>query len=185
MMTALDIVGSLFLFGIFALNVFNLNGVLLDSTVEANVWVIAQSDRNSISETLDHDFLKVGYRKGGVKIDTIQCSGSAVAWYGDVDRNGTLDTVSYYLRADDSTRLERRFNGSAMTVRTGVTRFTVTYQDSVGNTIPVASLPSQALALNVRGIGVHLEFTNTGQALNGSQTEAYFERYYFPRGLRP
>ncbi len=183
MQTALDIIGSLFLFGIFLMSMNNLNLVIMDSVTEANVSSISRSDRNSFAEVLDYDFLKIGYRKGGIKIDTMWCTATSVGWYADANRDGSMDTIRYYRSSDDSTLLQREVNGNALTIRRGVTTFQVTYEDSTGAAIQPSSLPARALDL--RGVGIYVAFSNEALPVDGRSNETYIRRKYFSKSLRP
>lgn len=183
MQTTLDILGSMFLFGILVLSMTTLNAVAYDSLYETNISSIAQEDLTDVERIADYDFLKIGYRKSGTKLDTSRCSSSSVMWYTDANRDGVIDTVGYFIAPSDSTILYRNNNGTSEIVRPGVISFGVSYYDSTGT--PLSPPTGATSAARVRGIGIRLHFRVPDYKLPGKENEAYLDKRWFPRSLQP
>jgi len=92
--TQLDIVGSIILLGLLILGFGYFMSDKQSSEYMTTAQVTAQKYMSDISSTIMFDLRKVGY---GVPSGTpfIFCSPTALSFMGDIDNNGSVDTVEY------------------------------------------------------------------------------------------
>jgi len=154
--TILDILGAIVIGGLLLLILLRLNGNITEN------YIIHGSDRSlqrSLAETavvIEKDFRKMGYCADPSKITeglsiVIAADSEYISFYSDVDQDGNLDIMTYYL--SDTTALSgtknprdrilyRQINGDMpLMISTNVTRFVFEYYDVFGTklAVPVAS----------------------------------------------
>lgn len=143
----LDILCSIVIAGLLMLNLQRMNGSLVERSYKGGNEYLAQSNASALSDMVNKDLQKVGYRVTGRKIT--QCDSSNFTFYADVDRNGAVDSVRYVLggllprTTNPRDRLfSRRFNNQAAdSLSLGVTKCSFTYFDSTGaSTVAWASV---------------------------------------------
>ena len=71
-------------------NIFQSNSVF-SSDSELHL----QQNAKTLAEILNHDMRKIGYRYDGTPF--IQADSEYVSFYSDIDRNGSVDNVVYFL----------------------------------------------------------------------------------------
>ena len=134
----LDIICSFIIGGLLMLNLQRMNGDLVTRTYKGGNEYIAQSNATFLSEMLNEDLHKIGYGVTGKKITLADTT--HLTFYGDVNRNGAVDSVKYVLGGGlprttnpHDRMFNRMFNGQAAdSVSLGVTAFQFTYYDSSG-----------------------------------------------------
>lgn len=141
MNTFLDIVGSTIIGGIILLTILSYNGNLNEASLSQTTSNIVQSNLNSMSQILDFDFKKIGF---GVSdsIKIIIADTSRIVFLSDMDNNGKIDTLAYYLSSIDtllSTQnprdryLFRIMNTQKpLSTNLGITAFRLWYYDKKG-----------------------------------------------------
>jgi len=146
-----------------------------DNAVQENLTAAAQ--------ILEYDFQKIGFGStDSVKVS--KADSAAVIFKSDIDADGTLDTLTYFLGtavapgfSDLNARiLYRKVNGkSPVPVASGVTRFKISYYDASGSkTSALKSIRSLYVALTVESM---YGFDSTSPAV-------CWERTIRPRNLR-
>jgi len=144
-------------------------GLSLNMQINASSSEIFQSSYNQYSsitanQIIVYDFYKAGYRSTGNKL--IQADSSIIKFQGDIDDNGNADTVSYYLgtkasltatKNPNDMQLYRKINNQAASMVSIVTRFLLTYKDSLGNNLTYSSLTNPATRAKVRAIKVYVK----------------------------
>ncbi len=146
----LDILCSFVIGALLMLNLQRMNGDLVTRTYKGGNEYVAQSNATFLSEMLNEDLHKVGYGVTGKKITL--ADSTHLTFYGDVNRNGTVDSVKYVLGGGlprTTNPRDRMFNRlfnaqSADSASLGVTDFKFTYYDSSGAVTAVSS--------NIKGI---------------------------------
>ena len=142
-----------------------------------------QEDMTSISEIIEYDFRKAGYRVAD-SVAFAAIDSHLVALRGDYNNDGTMDTTFYWLSdvsmpgsENPSAKILYRISGNS-TVRltnNGVTRFRLWYYDQNGNaTADKKSVRFARLALNVEG----------KISYEGERAGAYWERILKPQNVR-
>ncbi len=180
----LDIVGSTIIGGIILLIILNYNANLTEANISQTTSNIVQSNLNSIANELDFDFKKIGF---GVSDSTkiLTADTSRISFLSDIDNNGKIDTVTYYLSGLNelvSTPNPRdRFlyrvvntqapNSSSL----GVIKFRLFYYDKNGNITGVGS--------SVKSFKVELYCESTFPIGENYYPLAYWNKTINPRNL--
>jgi len=160
----LDIVGSFIIAGmvimiLLAVNINNnaSSSVILFTTIE-------QQKVTDVSELIEYDFYKIGYRIPDEKIAI--ADSNEIKFYTDINNNDLTDSVHYYLgektdftiTANPNDRLlhRRRNNTDSLSTKIPVVDFQLTYFDSIGNSLDYASLTSAAGRTLIKSIKVKI-----------------------------
>lgn len=151
MSTLLDIITATFIGAILILMIIGINFYIENSSREVTNANIAQMNVKEISEVLDFDLYKIGYRVTGPKI--IFADSTRLVFLCDIDNNGKVDTLEYLLgnpnelssTPNPNDRLLYRIlnNEPKKGSNLGVVDFKFTYYDSSNSMINYSSLNSQ------------------------------------------
>jgi len=148
----LDIVGSFIIAGmvvmiLLAVNINNSasSSVILFTTIE-------QRKVTDVSELIEYDFYKIGYRIPDEKIAV--ADSNEIKFYTDINNNDFADSVHYFLgdatdlssttNPNDKPLHRRRNDTDSLSTTIPVVDFNLSYYDSIGNTLDYASLTSSA-----------------------------------------
>lgn len=147
--TLLDIIGSMLVSGILLLAALRMNEQANVNTFESQANLTVQQNLTSIINNIEWDFRKTGYcgdpnaqPKNFMYI--VHGDTSDITFVGDLDDNGTLDTIRWYQGATPIAgtanprvrMLYRTINGAApYEANLGVTQFYLRYFDTNGDTV--------------------------------------------------
>ena len=161
-MPDIELAGSFIIGGMLLLSILSLNADIMQTATINNLGTNAQQNVTNIVSILEYDFRKMGYRVPSATVVITALSDTTISFLGDVDNNGTVDTVSYYLgptsepsgtENPNDRYLYRRVNGTANDVALGITSWTLTYHDISGNvTIFEANVRSIRISFTVETI---------------------------------
>ena len=152
----LDILGSTVLGGIILLTLLRLNGTVIENKA---IFGSDRSLQRSLSETaivVEEDLRRIGYCEDPYKLTDemsriIQADEELISFYTDTNRDGNLDSVTFYLSDEAALSmtknprdriLYRRINSNLpLIINTNIVEFKFTYYDALGNelTKPVVS----------------------------------------------
>ena len=147
----LDIMGSIVIGGILMLTLFRLSDRATESTYNKMGDLTIQQNIATVVSILEHDFRKIGYCANWTKIPNpaksiIYADSNKIKYLTDVDRNGIVDTMSYYIgpaseliyTANPRDRFLYRVvnNETPVKVNLGVTQFQLVYYNFNKNIIP-------------------------------------------------
>ena len=98
----LDIISSTLIAWMLLLSVLKMNSTLSSTDSDTNVEVITQENATTIANTVAYDFYKIGYKAspGIIFADT-----SAITFLAQMDNDGIVDTIRYWLSSTVSTPL--------------------------------------------------------------------------------
>lgn len=147
MASLLDIVLAFTFGGIMLIIILSANDIASTQTAVLNGDMLVQQMLVSSTQILEGEFRNMGF---GVHIDSAAirfARDTAITFFSDIDRNGSIDTVRYYLgplsdlaeTQNDSDRLlYRKINSSPAYSIGAVTRFTLSYftQGQIDTLIP-------------------------------------------------
>jgi hypothetical protein len=170
--TLLDMLGAALIAGFLLMIVSFSNARMNETLFTTGNDLVVQEELVTLVRTVEKDFRRIGYCRDQVKIPDqskaiIAAGPSSLSFQTDVDNDGIVDTLSYYLGsvADLSVTpnprdrmLYRKLNGyGALPMNIGLTCFTIHYFDINNDSIatPVAD-PS---AIHQVEIDVRLEST--------------------------
>jgi len=160
MSTMIDIVASIIIGGMMVGIMLKLNGTAAQNVYLNSGEVVCQQNLVNQAQILETDFRRIGYCSDYTNIQDvtkaiISADTSSIKFTTDIDKNGIMDTIYYYLgpasdlsaTADPRDKiLYRVVNGVTPTGSdAGITRFYLVYYKVTGDTIPcpvsAANLP--------------------------------------------
>lgn len=185
-----DIIGSIIIGGIILLMLLSFNSSVMEGSAVQTFNSIVQSNITSVTDLIEYDLRKAGYRVGSIHDSAIvYADSSRILIKGDIDNNGTVERVAYYLDYAGKTGhvnprariLYRQVNGNpAQAINIGITRFRMAYYDANDVLIaqnPVTS-PSRIRAIR---LAVNMESTSPYDKTYAGTT---WERTITPKNLK-
>ena len=91
----LDIMGSVIIAGLMVIMLMKFNIYQSTTKFASDSELQMQQNSKTLAEIIDHDFRKIGYDYDSTSI--IQADSERVSFFSDIDRNGSIDFVSYFL----------------------------------------------------------------------------------------
>jgi len=181
MTVILDYIGAVVVGGLLLLSILGFQATTTEAAATHNLTSIAQSNLSSMTEIVDYDFRKIGYRVADtMKVVSINASG--IAFRGDFDDNGSIDTLSYFTNfgftktTAERVKLYRKLNSQPQSMLSSeVSKFVISAYDASG--APTTS------GSRVRSIKIALAIKSS-QAIGDQYPSAYWERIIKPNNLR-
>ncbi len=176
-----DIVGSTIIGGVLLLTLFRMNHTATQNTYNFSGELIVQENLVTTVEVLEYDLRKIGYCENPFKIPNparaiLYGDSSRIKYLTDIDFDGNVDTVEYYLGPaselsgtpnPNDKMLYRVINGVPSAINLGVTDFKIKYYGALGNELP---LPRNTVPTGIMSMEVNVSVENTA---------AYNEEYRF------
>lgn len=184
--TILDVLGATIIGGLLLLVLLRVNANATENKIINGSDKILQRDLVDLALTVENDLRKMGYCADPSKLTEsmsriIYANSSQISYYTDVDRDGNLDSLQYYI--SDTTALShttnprdrilyRKVNNQLpLIVSTNIVEFNLNYFDALGKvlTSPVAS-PS---------LIAHMEISfkvEDSEAYDQKYSEAYWQQ---------
>ncbi|MFQ5638772.1 MAG: hypothetical protein ACE5IR_12340 [bacterium] len=157
MSSNLQLVASIVIAGIFLIGILFFYGGVVDYSNEKMFQLHTQETTASLMEIIDHDFRRIGSGLATPSVAILDTS--EITFLGDVDENGAVDTVRYYVSSlsdanstpnPNDVILYRVVNGfNTIDTPAGVTNFEVTFLDESGLTTN-DMMAVRALHVNLR-----------------------------------
>jgi hypothetical protein len=160
----LDIVGSFIIAGMVVMILLAVN---INNSAASNAILfttIEQGKMTDVSELIEYDFYKIGYRIPDEKIAI--ADSNEIKFYTDINNNDFADSVHYYLgeltdlsstsNPNDKPLYRRRNDTDNLTTKIPVVDFHLSYFDSIGNTLDYASLTSSAVRDRIKSIKIKI-----------------------------
>ncbi|MDP4174031.1 MAG: hypothetical protein Q8933_08700 [Bacteroidota bacterium] len=164
--TLLDILGSTVIGGLLFMILLRMNDTATQNTFTFAGEAQVQQNLVSVVELLEYDFRKIGYCADFTKIPVpskaiIAADSTSIKFLTDVyPADGVVDTMRYYLGSADELSgtpnprdkmLYRVVNSeSPKGSNLGVTRFSITYFNALGNKIPFPiSVPGEIYTMEI------------------------------------
>ena len=91
----LDIMGSVIIAGLMVIMLMKFNIYQSTTKFASDSELQMQQNSKTLAEIIDHDFRKIGYDYDSTSI--VQADSERVSFFSDIDRNGSIDFVSYFL----------------------------------------------------------------------------------------
>ena len=185
----LDIVGSFIIGGIvimilLAVNINNSasSSVILFTTLE-------QQKVTDVSELIEYDFYKIGYRISNEKISV--ADSNEIIFYTDVDNNNLTDSIHYYLgettdlsyTSNPNDKPLYRIRNDSLVTEMPVADFNLSYFDSIGNTLDYASLTSSAGRELISSIKIKIK-VESDEMYDGHYRASEWKKKISPKNLR-
>ncbi len=152
--TIIDVIGSTIIGGFLLLILFRLNDNAAQNSYNFSGELTVQENLVATIEVLEYDFRKIGYAQNPLNLPNpartiIYADTSDIRFLTDTDFDGDVDTMRYYLGPASGLpgtpnpydrMLYRSVNGSNKGVNLGITRFRITYFNTLGQVIPTPIL---------------------------------------------
>lgn len=152
--TLIDIVGSMIIGGMLMLILFRLQDSATKNSYNYGGEAIVQQNLVEIVQLLEHDFRKIGYCRDWTQIPDpskaiLSADSSSISYLTDLDDDGTVDSLRYYLGAkselsetpnpNDRMLYRVENGGTAVGANLGVTQFSLEFYDALNNklTFPI------------------------------------------------
>ena len=181
----IDILGSTIIGGILLISMLQLNE---NSVKNDKLWGndrILQRDLSSLATMMENDFRKMGYCNETILDDTLhliwQADTSSFKFRGDIDSDGDLDDIYYYLGPTSELAgtpnprdriLYRKINNeSPLIVSTNIVQLNLLYYDTFDNLLsqPIADTRE----IESMQVGIRVE---DPAAYNNEYTTAYWQQ---------
>jgi len=190
MQTLYDVLGSMIIGGIILLMLLSFNSSLMEGSAVQTFHSIVQSNLTTLSDVVEYDFRKMGYRVGSVYDSAIvQADSASIVMRGDIDNNGTVDKISYSFDVNTKSShpnprsrvLYRQVNGGKIeSINIGLTRFRLAYYDSAEVLIKENPVKAPSKIRSIR-LAMNLESTSP---YDTTYSGATWERTIAPKNLR-
>lgn len=146
----MDILGSTIIGGILLMNLFEINGTAIENNYTGSGELTAQQNLAVTVQVLETDFRKIGYCADWQQIPVptlaiLAADSNSIKFLTDIDSDGNVDTMHYYLgptseltsTPNPRDRILYRVvnNETPYGVNLGVTQFSLTFFDVLGNLI--------------------------------------------------
>ena len=190
MNSVLNIIGSIILFGIFMIAIISLDGNVSSTSHQTTLETGTQENIVALAELFDHDFLKIGHRKPAPKLKPGVTDSIRITWYSDIDNNGTMDSVFYYLgdkecnSPNPNTRILYRKinNANPGIVNHGIVSFNLSYYDSSMTQINYSNLNNITGINKVCAIKIRVR-VESQYKIEKDYASTFWEKTYRPRSL--
>ena len=181
----LDVAGSTIFAGVLIVMMIAHNVNVVNASRELMQKSISQSEAIEAGRIFDYDLYKMGYRVSDQNV--LLADSTRLRYAADVDNNGTVDTVYYYLGADLMTSTEnpndrpvyRVLNGSSPAICMVVTDFKLAYFDSVGNKLSHTALVNASERAKIRTLRGNVRFESP------HPMEGEYQSFVLSRTIRP
>lgn len=162
--TLLDIIGSMLISGLLLLTALRMNEQARMNTFNSQANLTVQQNLTSLVQNIEWDFRKIGYCADPTAqprnfMYIVHGDTDDVTFVGDLDNNGALDTVRWYLgkvpiEGTENPRvrmLYRVVNGERQYgANLGVTQFSLRYFDTLGDSVETPfDAPSTAKLIEI------------------------------------
>jgi hypothetical protein len=185
-----DVMGSIIIGGIILLMLLSFNSSLVEGSAVQMFNSIVQSNLSSLTDIVEYDFRKVGYRVGSIH-DTaiVYADKEKIVMRGDVDNDGTVEQISYSFdakkksgQANPRSRVLYRQvnNGPTESINIGLTRFQMAYYDSADLLIKENPVKDPT---RIRAIRLAMNIESTSP-YDTTYSGATWERTIAPKNLR-
>lgn len=178
----LDIMGSTIIAGLIMLMLFNANTFQSNTRFASDSELQLQQNAKTLAEILNHDLRKIGFDYNDTAF--IEADSERVSFYSDIDRNETMDIVTYLL-SDTSAMLTTTNPRDIVLIRVvnndtlsgpslGLTKAKFSYFNEVGS-------PTSVLE-DIRYVKAEL-WVESIEKVNGEYLFTYWEMTINPRNL--
>jgi hypothetical protein len=173
----LDLLGSMIIRGVIALAILRVSVSMNDSLYRKAAESRLSQNLSVASEIIYLDFKRLGYNAGAGAV--AEAEPTSVRFWADLTNRGAADEVEYYMEplGFDTTQvaLFRRVNAETpIAIATGVTKFQLSYFDSVG---AATTTPSIVRSLSIR-VSIEQSYSTIGV-----NPKASWECHIFPPNI--
>jgi len=178
----LDLLGASLIGGIVMLLVVNLNAYSTETKFASDADLRLQQNAKTLAEIINDDMRKIGYKYSGIAI--AQADSQRVSFYGDINNDGSMDQVTYFLGSKEAASSTPNPNDKVL--------FRVVNNDTIGGpTLGLTNLKfsyldkhEQVTAVNDSICYIKAEmWVETIQPVEGEYPFTYWEMTINPRNI--
>jgi len=189
-----DIIGSIIIGGIILLMLLSFNSSIMEGSAVQTFNSIVQTNMTSVSEMIEYDFRKMGYRVGSVHDSAIVYADSnSILIKGDFDNDGSVEKIGYSLNpiskkgstgsghVNPRARvLTRTAGGIPQSINLGLTRFHLAYYNEADQLITENPVKAPSRIRSIR-LAMNMESTSPYDTIYAGGT---WERTITPKNLK-
>jgi len=187
----LDIVGSFIIAGMVAMILLTVNINNTASSSAILFTTIEQRKVTDVSELIEYDFYKLGYRISDEKISV--ADSNEIKFYTDINDNDLADTIHYYLgettdlssttNPKDKPLHRNRNNQDSLSTAIPIVDFHLSYFDSIGNALNYSSLTNSAGRELIKSIKVKIT-VESDEMYDDKYRTSEWKKKISPKNLR-
>ena len=165
----LDILGSVVIAGMIVLILLTVN---INTTASSSIILFTTIEQRKIidvSELIQYDFYKLGYRITDEKISV--ADSNEIKFYSDIDNDTVIDSIHYYVgdttdygvgssnhttNPNDKPLYRQRNWQDSLLAEIPVVDFNLSYYDSLGNSLDYSSLTNSAGRKLIKSIKIKI-----------------------------
>jgi hypothetical protein len=170
MSVVLDLLGSTIIGGVIVLMLMNFNAFQSNTAISSDSELQMQQNAKTLAEIINHDFRKIGFNYYNTAF--AQADSERISFYSDIDRNGSVDSVTYFLgnASEVASTTTDTIKGPSL----GLTKAKFSYLDGVGaETASLADIAYVRAELWIESI----------EPVDGEYLFTYWEMTINPRNL--
>ena len=187
----LDIAGSFIIAGmvVMILLAVNINNTASSSAILFTT--IEQKNIIDISELIEYDFYKIGYRIPDEKISV--ADSNEIKFYADIDNNDLADSIHYFLGEPTDLSFttnpnvkplhRNRNDHDSLFTEFPVVDFQLSYFDSIGNSLAYSSLTTSAGRGLIKSIKIKIT-VESDEMYDDSYRTSEWKKKISPKNLR-
>jgi hypothetical protein len=191
----LDILGSLFIGALLTLTMLGFY-LSIGSTTTAQIFnQSSQEDLRSLTDILENDFRKMGYRITD-STDITYMGKDSIQFRGDFNNDTKIDSVLYYLSSQKPTGVQNprlktlyreymQWGSPIAESRFGVTMFSLSYYDAAGNPLPSTNPTLLTQRKSVRSLKISVGVESGTRIYSESPLDTAYAGGYWERTIRP
>jgi len=187
----LDILGSVVIAGMVVLILLTVN---INTTASSSVILFTTIEQRKImdvSELIQYDFYKLGYRISDEKISV--ADSNEIKFFTDIDNNDVIDSIHYYVgyttdlsytsNPNDKPLYRQRNYQDSLLAEIPVVDFNLSYFDSLGNTLDYSSLTNSAGRKLIKSIKIKIKVASDEMYADEYRTSEW-KKKISPKNLR-
>ena len=187
----LDIIGSTIIAGMVVMILLTVN---INNTATSSALLfttIEQRKITAVSDLIQYDFYKIGYRIPDEKISV--ADSNEIKFYSDIDNDTVIDSIHYYVgntsdlsyttNPDDKPLYRQRNWQDTLLTDIPVVEFNLSYFDSLGNSLAYSSLTSSAGREKIRSIKIKIK-VESDEIYDDEYRTSEWKKKISPKNLR-
>ncbi|TYP95661.1 hypothetical protein LX73_0976 [Fodinibius salinus] len=195
----LGLTTSFIIAGLLLISILTMNINLSQSSTKLTVRQITNQKTNTVSKILQKDIGNIGYSSSGSISSSIKDAQSDyIKFETDIDNNGSVETIEWTFTSTDASNTQnpddkvliRSVDGNQTKIKSGITRFELTYYDKDRNEISYSAIASllgggQAERDKIRYIDVSLTVESTEKVGGANSTDSEYIKVYWNNQFSP
>jgi len=184
----LDVLGATIISGLIIFMLMQLNMRMVTTSTDMLSSTITQSESAVSAQIIEYYIYKIGHKATSNKISI--ADSNRIKFCGDMNNNSTIDTITFYLDENrfegsenpKSKGLYRIENNGERLITAVVSKFQLSYFDSISTKLTYASLRNQNVRDKIRSIKIFIDFESSFP-VNDSYQGVTWKRVIRPKNI--